>query len=129
MNDQTGRHTILIVDDVPANIDLLKALLCDRYKIKAATSGEKALQVAAKSPPPDLILLDVMMPGRDGHEICRQLKSNPETATIPVFFITGQVDDAERMQGMALGALDYLVKPIDSARLLERVAAVLDRQP
>lgn len=126
MTEETPRKTILIVDDAPANIDLLKGLLHARYRIKAATSGEKALAIAAKSPPPDLILLDVMMPDLDGHETCRRLKADPVTAHIPVFFVTGRLDEAERETGLALGALDYLLKPIDPSRLLERVAAVLD---
>lgn len=120
------RQTILIVDDTPANIDLLKGILHDTYKIKAATSGEKALQIAAKAPRPDLILLDVMMPGMDGHETCRRLKGDPITATIPILFVTGCADTLEREKGMALGALDYVVKPIEPARLLECVATALD---
>ena len=126
MTDETPKKTILIVDDTPANIDLLKGLLREGYKIKAATSGEKALAIAAKAPPPDLILLDVMMPDMDGHETCRRLKADPVTADIPVFFVTGRLDEAERVTGLALGALDYLLKPIDPEHLLERVAAVLD---
>jgi two-component system, OmpR family, alkaline phosphatase synthesis response regulator PhoP len=126
MNDEATKPTILIVDDTPANIDLLKGLLRERYRIKAATSGEKALAIAAKAPPPDLILLDVMMPDLDGHETCRRLKADPGTADIPVFFVTGRLDPAERATGLALGALDYLLKPVDPERLLERVAAVLD---
>lgn len=127
MTDETPKKTILIVDDLPANIDLLKGLLRERYRIKAATGGEKALAVAAKAPPPDLILLDVMMPDLDGYATCRRLKADPATADIPVFFVTGQLDPDERAIGLALGALDYLLKPIDPEHLLERVAAVLDR--
>ena len=126
MTDETPKKTVLIVDDTPANIDLLKGLLHEQYKIKAATSGEKALAIAAKSPPPDLILLDVMMPDLDGHATCRRLKADPLTAAIPVLFVTGRLDEAERATGLALGALDYLLKPIDPSRLLERVAAALD---
>jgi two-component system, OmpR family, alkaline phosphatase synthesis response regulator PhoP len=126
MTDETPKKTILIVDDLPANIDLLKGLLRERYRIKAATGGEKALAVAAKAPPPDLILLDVMMPDLDGYETCRRLKADPATADIPVFFVTGRLEPAERATGLALGALDYLLKPIDPEHLLERVAAVLD---
>ena len=126
MTDETPKKTILIVDDLPANIDLLKGLLREHYRIKAATSGEKALAVAAKVPPPDLILLDVMMPDLDGHETCRRLKADPATAEIPVFFVTGRLDEAEREAGLALGALDYLLKPVDPEHLLQRVAAVLD---
>lgn len=125
MTDTAPRPTILIVDDEPANIDLLKGILHETYRIKAATSGEKALRVAAKAPPPDLILLDVMMPEMDGYETCRRLQSDPVTAAIPVFFVTGQARDANRDRGLALGARDYLYKPIDPLRLLERVRDVL----
>ena len=121
----TERPTILIVDDSPANLDLLKGILRETYKLKAATSGEKALQIAARTPAPDLILLDVMMPGLDGYETCRQLKADPATAAIPILFVTGCADEAERAKGLTLGALDTLVKPIDPERLLERVASVL----
>ena len=123
------KPTILIVDDIPANIDLLKELLRERYKIKAATSGDKALQIAARAPTPDLILLDVMMPGMDGYETCRRLKSDLTTAAIPVLFVTGNGDDGEREKAQAVGALDLLVKPIDPDSVLARVAAALARQP
>ena len=127
--DTTDKPTILIVDDIPANIDLLKELLRERYKIKAATSGDKALQIAARAPLPDLILLDVMMPGMDGYETCRQLKSNPATAAIPVLFVTGNEEDAEREKAQAVGALDALAKPIDPERVLTRIATALGREP
>ncbi|MCK7575839.1 MAG: response regulator [Chromatiales bacterium] len=126
MTDETSKKTILIVDDAPANIDLLKGLLREHYRIKAATSGQKALAVAAKAPPPDLILLDVMMPDLDGYETCRRLKADPVTADIPVFFVTGRLDPDERATGLRLDALDYILKPVDPERLLERIAAVLD---
>lgn len=126
MNDAAQRKTILVVDDTPANIDLLKEILRARHQIKAATSGEKALQIATKTPVPDLILLDLMMPGMDGHETCRRLKADPATAAIPVIFVTGRADAHEQAVGRALGALDYLQKPIDPIQLLARVAAALD---
>lgn len=125
--DAPDKPTILIVDDIPANIDLLKELLRERYKIKAATSGDKALQIAARAPAPDLILLDVMMPGMDGYETCRQLKSNPATAAIPVLFVTGNEEDVEREKVQAVGALDSLAKPIDPERVLTRIATALSR--
>lgn len=126
MTEETPKKTILIVDDAPTNIDLLKGLLREHYRIKAATSGEKALAIAAKAPTPDLILLDVMMPDLDGYETCRRLKADPVTADIAVFFVTGRLDPDERATGLRLGALDYILKPVDPERLLERVAAVLD---
>jgi CheY-like chemotaxis protein len=121
MNKQ---RTLLLVDDAPENIDLLKGILRDNYKFKAATSGKKALQVVAKSPP-DLIVLDVMMPEMDGYAVCQQLKANSTTAAIPILFVTGQVDPAEVAKGLALGARAYIIKPIDPAQLLTTIAAHL----
>jgi putative two-component system response regulator len=124
--DFTRRQTILIVDDTPDNISLLAALLKGKYKIKIATNGMKALQIAATAPHPDLILLDVMMPHMDGHETCQRLKSNPDTADIPVIFLTAksQVEDEEA--GLTLGAVDYIAKPISPPILFARVATQLN---
>ncbi len=97
------QRTLLMVDDTPVNIDLLRGLLRERYRVKAATSGETALKVAAAGTPPDLLLLDVMMPEMDGHEVCRRLKDDPATAAIPVLFVTGTAADAEGARGLALG--------------------------
>ena len=116
---------VLVVDDTPANIHVIKGILQGDYKIKAATSGEKALQIAAKSPPPDLILLDVMMPGMDGYEVCQRLKAEPATANIPVVFVTGHADDEERAKGLALGAAAYVTKPVEPEELLANVARCL----
>ena len=116
---------VLVVDDTPANIHVIKGILQRDYKIKAATSGEKALQIAAKSPPPDLILLDVMMPEMDGYEVCRRLKAEPATANIPVVFVTGHADDEERAKGLALGAAAYVTKPVEPEELLANVARCL----
>ena len=120
--DLQDKQTILIVDDTPDNISLLAALLKGKYKIKIATNGLKALQIAAHPPYPDLILLDVMMPELDGHETCRRLKSNPDTADIPVIFLTAksQVEDEE--MGLNLGAVDYIAKPISPPIVFARVA-------
>lgn len=82
------KPTILIVDDIPANINILADILSPFYKIKAAINGDIALKIARSAARPDLILLDIMMPGKDGYEICRQLKASPETRTIPVIFVT-----------------------------------------
>ncbi len=82
--------TILVVDDTPANLSLMTGLLRDDYKVKAAIDGEKALRIAQASPPPDLILLDIMMPGMDGYEVCRRLKADPATRDIPVIFLTAK---------------------------------------
>jgi len=116
---------VLVVDDAPANIHLLSGVLKGRYKVKAATSGEKALQIARRHPPPDMILLDVMMPEMDGYEVCRRLKGDPQTSPIPIIFVSGQVDDAERVKGLGLGAVDYLGKPVEPAHLLDRIESSL----
>ena len=116
--------SVLIVDDTPANIHVIKSILEGTYKIKAATSGEKALQIVGKAPP-DLILLDVMMPEMDGYEVCQRLKADPSTTNIPVLFVTGHADDAEQAKGMALGAVAYITKPVDPEELLAHVAQCL----
>lgn len=109
--------TVLVVDDEPANIDLLKGILPPECKVKVAISGEKALKIAQKEPHPDLVFLDVMMPEMDGYEVCRQLKADPATAGIPVVFLSGHTDEAERQKGLALGAVEFLSKPIDPAQI------------
>jgi putative two-component system response regulator len=116
---------ILIVDDVSASIDLLKEMLCSEFKVKAALKGGKALSIAQKEPHPDLILLDVVMPEMDGYEVCRQLKANPQTANIPVIFVTGNDSQDEINKGMALGAAGYLIKPVRADRLNELIEKVL----
>lgn len=118
--------TVLIVDDEPANIDLLKGVLPNDYKIKAAVSGEKALKIAQKEPYPDLIILDVMMPEMDGYEVCRQLKSTPDTAGIPVIFVSGHTNDIERQRGLSLGAYEFLSKPINPVEINKVIHALLN---
>jgi len=108
------KPTILVVDDVPGNIDVLTAVLRGDYKIKAATSGDKALALA-QTFHPDLILLDVMMPGMDGYEVCRRLKSDPRTRDIPVIFVTALSDEGNEEEGFAAGGVDYITKPISPA--------------
>ena len=120
-HDVNERQTNLIEDDTPDNITLLSALLKDRYKIKVATQGERALKIAAADPPPDLILLDIMMPGMDGYEVCRRLKAEPRTAEIPVIFLTAKVQVEDEEKGLKLGAVDYITKPISPPIVLARV--------
>ena len=115
------QKTILVVDDAPANIQLLSGILRGKYKVKAATGSEKALKIANGDPAPDLILLDVIMPDTDGYQVCRSLKDNPSTAAIPVIFISGNLDETERSNGKAAGAVDYLGKPVDPDDLLARI--------
>jgi putative two-component system response regulator len=118
--------TILIVDDTPENLLLLSELLQPHYRVRAASSGMRALQVAASEPRPDLILLDVMMPEMDGYEVIRQLKSNPHTANIPVIFVTALESTLDEERGLALGAVDYITKPLRPAIVLARVKAHLE---
>ena len=113
--------TVLVVDDTPENLQLMAGLLKGIYKVKFAKSGEKALEIAALEPHPDLILLDVMMPGMDGYEVCRRLKQDPDTSNIPVIFITAKVEVDDEMRGLELGAVDYITKPISPPVMLARV--------
>nr|HMQ13481.1 two-component system response regulator [Candidatus Competibacter phosphatis] len=115
------RQTILVVDDTPDNIALLSALLKDRYKVRAANNGERALAIAAGQPRPDLILLDIMMPGMNGYEVCERLKIDPHTADIPVIFLTAKVQVEDEEFGLRLGAVDYITKPISPPIVLARV--------
>jgi putative two-component system response regulator len=119
------KPTILIVDDTPDNIMLLSRLLKDRYNTKVANNGSLALQIAQATPGLDLILLDVMMPGLDGYETCRQLKANLVTADIPVIFLTAKNQVEDEAMGLSLGAVDYIAKPISPPILFARVATQL----
>jgi putative two-component system response regulator len=121
LDEQARRHTILIVDDASENIALLSALLRDSYGTLAARDGKSALELCAGNGGPDLILLDVMMPGMDGYEVCRRLKENPKTSDIPVIFITARDDSDAEQRGLDLGAVDYITKPISPPILAARV--------
>jgi putative two-component system response regulator len=111
---------ILIVDDEPNNLQVLRQILKDRYTLLFATSGEKALQAVAEHAP-NLILLDVMMPGMNGLEVCRRLKDNPASAEIPVIFVTAMADVEDEAQGFDAGAVDYIAKPVSAPLVLRRV--------
>jgi putative two-component system response regulator len=121
MTGKAELATILLVDDTPDNIDVLSGTLRPLYKVKAALSGERALVIASADPRPDMILLDVMMPGMDGHEVCRRLKANPLCANIPVIFVTAMSDEDDEEFGLSLGAVDYVTKPIRPAIVRARV--------
>lgn len=118
--------TILIVDDESANLALLTQLLQPHYQVRAAISGERALKAVEIAPLPDLILLDVMMPGLDGYAVLQQLRQNPDTQDIPVIFVTALDDDINEEHGFMLGAVDYIGKPIRPAIVLSRVHAQLE---
>jgi putative two-component system response regulator len=119
--NETDRQTILVVDDTPENLTLMHGLLRDRYHVKVAPNGERALQVAAAQPVPDLILLDVVMPGMGGFEVCRKLKADLRTAAIPVIFLTSKSEIADEQQGFDAGAVDYIPKPFSAPIVLARI--------
>jgi len=123
--DFTDSATILVVDDTPDNLSLMSGLLKDDYKVKVANSGEKALKIAAGEHPPDLILLDIMMPGIDGYEVCTRLKENPATRDIPIIFLTAKAEVADEKKGLEIGAVDYITKPISPPIVMARVKTQL----
>jgi diguanylate cyclase (GGDEF)-like protein/PAS domain S-box-containing protein len=128
--NETGkpRPRILIVDDVNENLHILMGLLRDDYSIAAANNGEKALELARRQPHPDLILLDIKMPGMDGYAVLSLLKSDPETADIPVIFVTALSEASDETRGLALGVADYLTKPINPELLHLRINTQLELQ-
>ncbi len=119
--DQVEKQVILVVDDVPANIDVLSEILRPTYQVKVVTNGVMALKVAMAPQPPDLILLDIMMPGMDGYEVCRQLKSNASTRHIPVIFVSAMDEVNDETKGFELGAVDYITKPVSPSIVKARV--------
>jgi len=119
-------QTILIVDDSPQNLDVLSELLQPYYQVRAANSGQKALRVAATTPRPDLVLLDVMMPGMDGYEVFDRLRSDPATGDIPVIFVTAMDGKDDELRGLESGAVDYITKPVVPAIVLARVRTQLE---
>ena len=116
-----GPASILVVDDIASNIDVISGLLKEEYKVRAATSGAKALKICHSENPPDLVLLDIMMPEMDGMEVCRRLKSNAETESIPIIFLTAKSENADVVAGLAAGAVDYVTKPVTPSVLKARV--------
>lgn len=114
---------VLIVDDTATNVDILAACLTDNYRLKIARRGAQCLELAARKPYPDLILLDIEMPGMNGYEVCRCLKENPITSSIPVIFVTAHRDRESEEHGFSLGAVDYIIKPIHPAIVLARVSS------
>ncbi|TVR72318.1 MAG: diguanylate cyclase [Spirochaetaceae bacterium] len=123
MKDETQQQTILVVDDEPANIHALGSLLRDEYRVQVSNSGEKALAIVGdeKLPLPDLILLDIQMPGIDGYEVCRRLKEDPRTDGIAIIFVTARDAASDEELGLRLGAVDYISKPISPAIVRARV--------
>ncbi len=115
------KATILIVDDTPANIKTLASMLQDAYKITISTSGEEALELVQNGPIPDVILLDIMMPGMDGYEVCKKLKAEKRTKDIPVIFITAKDDEKDKQLGKELGSAAYITKPFDAKTVIQIV--------
>lgn len=115
------RPTVLVVDDTPANLQLTYELLKDEFRVRTAASGQKALDICFSDNPPDLVLLDVMMPGMDGFEVAKRLREHPNTETLPMIFITAKTDPQSRAKGLELGAVDFVGKPIAPEILLPRV--------
>ena len=121
MSNLLPKQSILVVDDIPDNIDLLTEVLAADYHIRVATSGEKALKIVYSDNPPDLILLDIMMPGLSGLEICRRLKANPDRRRIPIIFVTAMTSIEDEERGLEIGAVDYITKPISPPIVRARV--------
>lgn len=118
---QASQPTILVVDDTPDNLLLLSHLFKDEYRVRIAHSGIKALDICQSDDPPDLVLLDIMMPGMDGFEVARLMRAHPTSETIPVIFVTAMSGPDARIRGMELGAVDFVAKPIDPDVLKPRV--------
>jgi sigma-B regulation protein RsbU (phosphoserine phosphatase) len=116
-----SKPSILVVDDTPANLTLMVGLLQDDYQVRAATSGQKALTIAFSDNPPDLILLDIMMPEMDGYEVCRRLKADENTREIPIIFLTAMSEIEDEEKGLKLGAVDYITKPVSPPITLARI--------
>jgi len=121
MTIERERATILIVDDSPDSVALLSSMLKDTYRVKVAITGEKALAIAAGEDPPDLVLLDIMMPGMGGYEACRRLKKDAGTSSIPVIFLTAKSEEIDEEKGLELGAEDYIAKPPSPPIVLARI--------
>ena len=118
--DAPPKPMVLAVDDTPENLDLIRAVLANDYRIRVARDGATALRLALQNPP-DLILLDIMMPEMDGYEVCQRLKADPRLADIPVVFVTGMDEIADESRGFDVGAVDYITKPISPPVLARRV--------
>jgi putative two-component system response regulator len=119
--DLRSRQTVLVADDQPENIELLVSILEQDYQVKVANNGDKVLRIVYSDSPPDIILLDIMMPGMSGHEVCRRLKANPDRRRIPVIFVTAMDAMEDERLGFEIGAVDYITKPISPAIVQARV--------
>ena len=127
-NDSNERPTILVVDDTLDNLTLMTGLLKELYRVKVANNGEKALKIARGENPPALILLDIMMPGLSGYDVCTELKSDPQTRDIPIIFLTAMTGVEDEKRGLELGGADYITKPISPPIVLARVKTQLQNK-
>src|SRR5262245_26147727 len=118
---------VLVVDDAKSNVDILVGALRDDYKLSVALNGESALQSIERSPP-DLVLLDILMPGIDGYEVCRRLRASPRTREIPVMFLSSLEEVHDKARGFEIGGNDYVTKPFELVEVKARVRSLLDRK-
>ncbi|MEW5870037.1 MAG: response regulator [Chloroflexota bacterium] len=119
--EKTNCHTILIVDDTPESIEILRSLLRDKYRLKVALNGPRAIDIAVSTADLDLILLDVAMPNMDGYQVSAQLKANPDTHDIPVIFVSALGETLDKVRAFEAGAVDYITKPYEPEEVLARV--------
>src|SRR5271163_3063638 len=127
-NHSPPKASILVVDVSPGDLSLMFGLLRNLYTVRGANNGEHALKVAHGGSPPDLILLDIMMPGLTGYEVCQELKSDASTREVPIIFLTSLTEAAEEYRGLLMGAADYITKPVNPAIFLSRVKAHLENK-
>jgi PleD family two-component response regulator len=123
LDELSKQQTLLIVDDARENIIFLAENLRSNYKIRAVTSGQKALDIAFSEEPPDLILLDIEMPDMSGHDVCKRLKESMKTKSIPIIFVTGRINESDEIYGLKLGAVDYITKPFNPYIIKARIDA------
>lgn len=123
--DFTEKASILVVDDTPDNLSLMSGLLKDRYRVKVANNGEKAIKIVQGDSPPDLVLLDIMMPGLSGYDVCQILKADPATRDVPIIFLTAMTATEDEKKGLEMGAADFITKPVNPPIVLARVATHL----
>jgi adenylate cyclase len=126
MSNKARKQVILIVDEIPENLRLLVRILRPDYRLSVASNGEKAMEIVCSDSPPDLILLDIMMPGVDGYEVCKQLKADPKTKDIPIILLTAKDDPEAETRGFEMGALDYIKKPFSTPIIKSRIRTHLE---
>ena len=124
MNVPATRARLLVVDDQPINIQVMNQIFAEQYQVFMATSGQQALDFCHRTPP-DLVLLDIVMPGMDGYEVCTALKAAPDTCDIPVIFVTAHTDATQETRGLEVGAVDFISKPVNPAVVRARVKTQL----